>query len=235
MLLAQPAPPAPAFEVASVKASTRSGEGSGRESISAGPASVTMTNVKVKSIVQWAYRMQAIQVIGPSWMDTDRYDLAARAAGPASNDDLRKMMQTLLADRFKLEYHTESKVLPAYVITVAKTGHKLKQSEGEGEMKVEPARGKLGVSFSHMTLAQLVEFTSSELQAVVVDETGLKGSWDFTLDMSRFASAPISSRDEAIDVIIQTVNDQLGIKIDEKKATAEMLIVDHADRAPIQN
>jgi uncharacterized protein (TIGR03435 family) len=232
----------PAFEVASVKmnaAGSGEGAGRGREVITPSPAGVTMKNVHLKSVVQWAYHLQAIQVSGPSWLDDNRYDIVAKAAGETPGERQRVMMQTLLAQRFKLTFHRETKEMPAYVFTVAKGGHKLKPSESEGEMEVKPsATGKMAAQFSRVTLAQLSEMASSPLQGVVVDQTGLKGSYDFTLDMAPFIGGgdfrPTGIED-VITMIIQAVNEQLGIKIEQKKVPAELLIVDHAEKVPVEN
>jgi uncharacterized protein (TIGR03435 family) len=233
---------APAFEVASVKmngAGSGEGPGRGREIVTPSPAGVTMKNVHLKSIVQWAYHMQAIQVLGPSWLDDNRYDIVAKTAGETPVERQRVMMQTLLAERFKLTFHRETKEMPAYVFTVAKSGHKLKQSESEGELEVKPSSsGKMAAAFTHVTLAQLSEMASSPLQGVVVDQTGLKGSYDFTLDMSPFMGGgdfrPTGIED-IITMIIQAANEQLGIKIEQKKVPAELLIVDHAEKVPVEN
>ena len=230
---------APSFDVASVKASGPAAEGHGmrRDAIVAGPAGVTMTSVSLKALMQWAYHMQAVQVTGPGWIDSDRFDINAKSAGPASTDQLRQMAQILLAQRFKLAFHKDTKEMPAYVVTVAKGGHKLKQSEGEGEMDVKPsaAGNRMAANFTHVTLGQLSEMISSPLQAVVVDQTGLQGSWDFTLDMSSFMMTQPTGIEDAVNMVIQAANEQLGIKIELKKLPAELLIVDHAERVPVEN
>ena len=186
-------------------------------------------------MVQWAYHLQPIQVTGPGWIESNRYDIMAKASGPVSHDQLRQMMQTLLAQRFKLTYHTENKEMPAYVVTVAKGGHKMKQSEGEGEMDVKPTGRGLIVAFTHVTMEQLTDLTQSPLQGVVVDQTGLKGAWDFTLDASSFAMTQPTGIEDAINMVIQAVNEQLGLKIEQKKVPAELLTVDHADKVPVEN
>jgi uncharacterized protein (TIGR03435 family) len=230
--------PAPAFDVASVKVNAAGvGEGQrGRETITPSPGGVTMTNVHLKSVVQWAYHVQGIQVTGPGWLDNDTYDIVARAAGQTPLDRLRVMMQTLLAERFKLALHRETKDMPAYVLTVAKGGHKLTESKGGGDMEVKP-NGRMGVSFSRVTLAQLSELTSSPLQGVVVDQTGLKGRYDFSLDMSSYMTGDARPMgiDDRINMLIQAVNEQLGIRIDQKKVPSEVLIVDHAEKVPTEN
>ena len=237
----QPAEAVAAFDVASVKADTvgvGEGAGRGREVITPSPAGVTMRNVHLKSVVGWAYHLQAIQISGPAWFDNDRYDIVAKATGEAPADRLRIMMQTLLAERFKLTFHRETKDVLAYVVSVAKGGHKLKESQGEGEMEVKP-NGRMGASFYRVTLAQLTEMVSSRspLQGVVVDQTGLKGRYDFSLDMSGFMSGDFrpTGIDDMINILVQAANDQLGIKIEQKKVPAERLVVDHAERVPVEN
>jgi len=234
----QSADPAPAFDVASVKVSAASREGMGHgrmDAITPSPGGVTMMNVRLKSVVQWAYHLQAIQVAGPGWLDNDRYDILAKASGPVSTDQLRAMTQTLLAQRFKLAFHRETKEMPAYVVTVAKGGHKMKPSEDEGEMAVKPGANGMTALFTHVTVAQLGEMVGSPLQAVVVDQTGLKGAWDFTLDATSIGMTQPTGIDEAINLIIQALNEQVGIKVDQKKLPAEVLIVDHAERVPVEN
>ena len=216
----QPADPAPAFEVASVKVS-QSAEGMRlRSSTTPSPGGVTMMFTSFRALVQWAYHLQAIQVSGPGWIDSSYYDVVAKASGPVSNQQLRQMLQTLLAQRFNLVFHRETKEMPAYVVTVGKNGHKMKQSEGEGEMEIKPTGKGLAVAFTHVTLAQLAELASSPLQGVVVDRTGLQGAWDFTIDVSGVAMTQPTDREDAIGMIIQLLSEQLGIKIDLQKVPA---------------
>jgi uncharacterized protein (TIGR03435 family) len=232
----------PAFEVASVKsdiAGTGEGPGRGRESITPSPAGVTMMNVHLKSVVQWAYHLQAIQISGPGWLDDNRYDIVAKAAGETASDRQRAMMQTLLAERFKLTFHRETREMPAFVVTVAKSGHKLTQSGSEGDMEMKPSvNNKMAAAFSRVTLAQLSETLSSPLQSVVIDRTGLKGSYDFTLDMTPFVGGGefrLNGIEDVITAIIQAAKEQLGIIIEQKKAPVEVLIVDHAEKIPVEN
>jgi len=232
------AQPLPTFEVASVKASPLSSDSLHMRTqpvVTSSPGGVTMLNATLKALIQWAYHVQTIQVIGPGWLDSNHYDIVSKTAAPASNEELRQMMQTLLAGRFKLAFHRETKEMQAYVVTVAKTGHKMKPSEGEGPMDAKPTGKGLNILFTHVTLAELAEMASSPLQGVVVDQTGLKGAWDFTIDGSMFAMQKPADETEAIGMIIQVMNDQLGIKIDQKKVPAEVLIVDHAEKIPVEN
>jgi len=231
----QPAEPAPSFEVASVKACPSSEAMRERPNVTTDPGNVTMMNLPLKAVIQWAYHVQAVQVIGPGWLDSTRFNINAKAAGPSSDEKLRLMMQTLLADRFKLAFHRETKEMSAYVVSVAKGGHKLKPSEGDGPMDAKPTGKGLNIAFTHVTLAELAEMAGSPLQAVVVDQTGLKGAWDFTIDASTFAMQRPADLEDAISMMIQMMNDQLGIKVEQKRVPAEVLIVDHIEKMPVEN
>jgi uncharacterized protein (TIGR03435 family) len=236
-------PAAPAFEAASVKVSATGsggeGAGSGREMVTPSPAGITMRNVHLKSVIQWAYHLQAIQVSGPAWLDENRYDVVAKAAGEVPADQQRVMLQALLAQRFKLACHPETKAMPAYVLTVAKGGHKMKKSETEGEMELKPSgNNRMVASFSKVTVAQLAEFASSPLQGVVVDQTGLKGGYDFTLDLSQLMGGgdfKPTGIDDMVNLLIQAAKEQLGIIIEQKRVPTELLIVDHAEKVPVEN
>ncbi len=205
------------------------------DAVAISPGVVTMTGVNLKAIVQWAYHLQAIQVQGPGWIESNRYDVVAKAPGPASKEELRRMMRGLLEQRFKLAFHKETKEMLAYVVTVAKGGHKLKQSEGEGEMTAKPTGKGLNVAFSHVTLADFTELASSPLQGVVVDQTGLTGAWDFTLDASMFMMNQPTGIEDVINMLVQIANEQLGIKIEQKKVPAEVFVVDQAEKVPVEN
>jgi uncharacterized protein (TIGR03435 family) len=227
----------PAFEVASVKASDAGPAGprmrADMASVTAG--GVTMMGVNLKAVIQWAYHLQSIQVQGPGFIDTNRYDIVAKAPGPASKEELRHMMQSLLEQRFKLAFHKETKEMQAYVFTVAKGGHKLKQSEGEGELTIQPTGKGLNVAFSHVTLSEFTEMAGSPLQGVVVDQTGLTGAWDFTLDGSMFALNQPTGIDDVVNMMVQIANEQLGIKIEQKKVPAEVFVVERAEKIPVEN
>jgi len=243
LVFGQTAAAPPAFDVASVKVDIagtnegggRGGMGRGREIITPSPAGISMINVSLKSVIQWAYHVQAVQVSGPGWLDVDRYDVVAKAAGAVSEDKLRQMMQTLLADRFKLAFHRESKEMRAFVVSVAKTGLKMRESTSEGDMDMQPS-GKAGATIQRATVPRLAELLSGPLQAPVVDQTGLTGRYDFTIDLSNVLdpTTPMGIND-VIPIFVQVAQQQLGIKIDEKKMPVEMLMVDHAEKIPVEN
>src|SRR5207244_1838285 len=138
----------------------------------------------LKFLMEWAYRIQPFQHSGgPSWIETDRYDVVAKAEGNATADRMRLMVQTLLADRFKLKFHRESKVLPVYVISLGKTAPKLfpPKDEETHSLRVIPQKEPDQKTTSYHVVAtrfSLTQFTDTfarQLGSVIVDQTGLTG------------------------------------------------------------
>src|SRR5215831_21048961 len=107
---------APAFEVASIKPNTPDGSGAIRVGIQPQPGGrLTVTNANLRMLIRFAYNIDDTQISGgPPWMDSDRYDIVAKGEGNATTNQLREMLQTLLADRFGLKIHHDSKDLPVY-------------------------------------------------------------------------------------------------------------------------
>ena len=126
----------PTFEVASVKPSAPSPEGRIRVGMRGGPGSpdpgqITYSNVSLKNIVQNAYNVKGYQISGPNWLDSQRFDIVAKIPKGATKEQFQKMLQNLLAERFKLVLHHETKELPMYALVVGKNGPKLKESPKE--------------------------------------------------------------------------------------------------------
>jgi uncharacterized protein (TIGR03435 family) len=122
-----PASPALSFEVASVKPAAPSLDGRIRVSMGGDPGRLNYTNVSLRDLIRVAYKLKDYQISGPDWLSSERYDLVAKVPDGASKDQSYLMLQTLLAERFKLTVHREKKDLPAYALVVAKGGPKLKE------------------------------------------------------------------------------------------------------------
>jgi uncharacterized protein (TIGR03435 family) len=247
-------PAAPAFDVASVKATELSragGEGSKRQSVNTSPGSLIMRNFSLKSCVQWAYNLKDYQVSGPGWIESERYDIVAKAADPVKDDELRRMLQALLADRFKLVCHRETKELPVYALGIAKEGLKMKPSVGEGESNFKPAKGlnRFSLVMEHTSMPQFADLLSQPLQRPVVDQTGLTGGFDFTLDLAKYLGMDMSQgpRPEGDGMtkpvglstiegaVIMALREQLGLKLESKKSPIDMVVVDKAEKVPTEN
>lgn len=119
----------PVLEAASVKVARTADLPDDREDIQTSPGTLTMRRVSLKSCIQWAYRVNGFQISGPSWLASDRFDITAKVASPAKDDQLRLMLQTLLAERFKLVLHSDQKEQHVFVLTVSKGGPKFHESK----------------------------------------------------------------------------------------------------------
>jgi uncharacterized protein (TIGR03435 family) len=234
---AQPTAP-PAFDVASV----RVGE-PGRETIEAVPGSVTMRHVRLNAVIRWAYEVMDYQISGPAWLNDVWFDISAKAGAPVKDPELRVMMQTLLADRFKLTLHRQTKEIPALILTVGKSGHKLTPVETADVDDASSFKtGKMSLTGQGATVRQLIAFLSREIHNPIIDQTGLTGRYNYALDINAYVTEEIMKSagpggvpPDAPSIIAQAMQAQLGLRLDSKKAPVEMLIVDSIERTPTGN
>lgn len=229
---------APSFDVASVRPSKIVGEGGRREKIDVNPGTVSLRNVSLKTAIRWAYHVMDYQITGPDWIGSERYDIAAKAATAASEDQLRLMMQTVLTERFKLAFHRQTKELPAYLLTVAKGGIKFQESNVEGEPQMNADKGRLSVEIKGMTAEKFVEALSNVLRAPVINNTGLTGKYDGKVDISKYLGDMPKEGSGPFDptaMIITGLHEELGLKLESKKMPLDLLIVDHAEKVPVEN
>jgi uncharacterized protein (TIGR03435 family) len=229
----------PVFDVASIRSSQigKGGEGSRRENIQASPGSLNMRNVSLKSSIRWAYHVMEYQVTGPDWLGFERYDIVAKANGPASEDQLRLMLQALLAERFKLTLHRETKDLQAYVMVVAKSGIKFHESQDSGEPAIERDKSMTAVHFKRVPASQVVDMLSNILHAPVINNTGFTGYYDATIDVAKYMQDHPASDSPAdiMPILINGLQEELGLKLESKKMPLDLLIIDHAEKVPVEN
>ena len=237
----------PAFDVASVKPSASEQQPAGnrggfagligggparRGTFSTSPGSLTVRNATLSGCIQWAYGVQEYQIAGPNWLTADRFDIMAKAEGAANEDQLKLMLETLLAERFKLAFHKQQKELQAYALVVAKNGPKLRESTTEGPGNIR--RGRMGVTVEGATLDQLADALSQVLQIPVFDATGLKGRYDATVDIAPYIPYDGSGPTDIVGIAIVALQDLLGLKLEARKGPLEMLVIDHVERVPIE-
>jgi len=244
-LVAQSAPPAakdlPAFEAASIKPDPRArmgGEGSRKQSTTEDPGRITLVNATLQSCIRIAFEIKDYQVSGPSWLEEDRFDISAKAADAVPAKELHRMLQRLLAERFKLEYHTVKKELPAYVLEVGKNGPKFHESKTEGEFSATPT-GRTSATFERAQVSQLVDMLTQVLHMPIIDETGLKGKYDVAVDMTSYlpdnfehSSGPPP---DLAGIVMAAVQNELGLKLESRKVPLDMIVVDHMERTPTEN
>ena len=174
-----------------------------------------------------------------SWLDGDRFDISARSTGPVTVDQLRVMLQALLMDRFKMEVHRQTKELQAYVLTVGKGGPKFHESDTPGESAIEPQKERMAISVLRTPIAQLTDMLSRLLQTPVVDSTGLTGRYDVTIDAGKYLEdlkPPAGGGiPDVVSVLMRGIQEELGLKLESKKMPLELIIVDRAERTPVEN
>jgi uncharacterized protein (TIGR03435 family) len=195
----------------------------------------------VKYLFEWAYGIQPSQHLGgPSWFGTDRYEIVAKAEGNASDDQMKRMVQTLLADRFKLKLHHESKELPVLVMTVGKTAPRLfAPKDGEAHsLRVMPVTGpdqkitSYHVVATRFSLTQLTDTFARQLGSVILNRTGLDGDFDFTLDLT-----PDETRPNPLDpsLVITAMREQLGLTLKSQRAPVDFLVIDSVESVAAEN
>jgi len=260
-LRAQSPRPLPAFEVASIKRNTSSAAGESIHIQRGGRFDVQ--NMPVRFIIWNAYKLSDYQIAGgPAWIDSERYDIFAKADHDASPDELFLMLQTLLEDRFSLKVHHETRQEPVYALTVAKGGLKMEHAEGtcvprdpnHPSLPAPPGEkppnycgnahrsghtlGGRGMSLAPVLgvtpLATLTGQLSSILDRTVIDQTGLAGIFNFNLEWTPTTVAAPASTDTPGPSIFTALQEQLGLKLESTKGPVEMLIIDQVKR-PSEN
>jgi uncharacterized protein (TIGR03435 family) len=214
-----------AFEVVSIKPAPPGVRNMG---IGRGPGGgMNAYNVPLKFLITYAYDVRDFQVSGgPGWADSERYDVSAKPESRASQEQLKLMLQTLLADRFKLVLHRETRQLPVYELIVGKGGPKLKES-AEGASPSLLTDGK-SITASKVTMPMFIRLLSQLLGRSVLDKTGLAGNYDFKLEWT-----PDEAEGDGPSVFT-AIQEQLGLKLDSQKGPVETLVIDHAEK-PTEN
>jgi len=223
---AQTAAP-PAFELASIKL-----DDAGGNYIEAKPGYLNAHSATLATCIMWAYGVQGSQISGASSAVSDllqsaRYSIVAKAAGPATESQLRIMLQTLLAERFRLALHTQSREIRVLALVVEKNGPKFQPSRDDGESK-QQASSKLVRRWTSTTMAQLANSLADAMQAPVEDQTGLTGKFDFSLDLTPYVTA--GERPDISGMMVTAVREQLGLKLEPRKAAADVLVIDHLEK-----
>jgi uncharacterized protein (TIGR03435 family) len=233
----------PSFEVATVKPSAPDEQGKGFRWDGARFSTVNTTLV---DLIKFSYGVQEKQVLGgPAWMSTDKFDLAGKPDIPGSPDDrqLKSMVQKLLADRFGLKFHRDTKELSAYVLSVGKNGPKMKKPDADaGNL---PGLFFRGLGVLTVTNATMVDFCGLMQEAVldrpVVDHTNIAGRWNFLLkwtpDQSQFGGmgvkVPPPSDTPAADApppLFTAIQEQVGLRLEAEKAQVGVLEIDHVEK-----
>jgi uncharacterized protein (TIGR03435 family) len=249
----------PVFDVVSVKPNTSE---SGMIRVMGRPDGYFANNVSLKMLIQGAYGIREDLISGaPSWTDSARFDIDAKVAGSdvealkkLTPEQRRLMLQPLLADRFKLKVHTETKELPVYELVLAKGGSKLKEAT-PGDTYANGIKGPDGVGRGGMMrvgrgqltaqavpMSNLANMLSTQLHRTVLDKTGLTGKYDLELNwtpdpgaepMFKGPDSGQHSSDTAQDssgpTIFTALQEQLGLKLQSARGPVETIVIDHVE------
>jgi uncharacterized protein (TIGR03435 family) len=253
-----------AFEVASIKPNDGSRPGQG---IRVQPGGLfNVVNMPLRALITFAYQLQSYQLVGaPDWANDDRWDIVAKFDGdppvppPGSPGAISLATRTLLADRFKLVVHRETREQDIYALTMAQPGGtpgpELKPAaqdcspEGLAARKAAPpgtlepifcgirAQGPGRIAFTGMPLSFYATFVAGAAGRYVVDRTGLEGRWDFNLT---WAPEPPAGQlppggaappiDENRPHLFTALQEQLGLKLEAAKGPVEVLVIDSVQR-----
>jgi uncharacterized protein (TIGR03435 family) len=182
------------------------------------------------------------QVIGePSWSTGDGFDIEAKVAAVdlptlarMTFEQRRTMFQQILADRFKLIAHHETRELPIYQLVIGKNGSKLKESAPDDPASAAPRRkgimfgpGRGEVTATDASLSMVIAPLSRQLGRIIVDKTGLTGRYDFTLEWTPDGVAPT---DQSSPDIFTAIQEQLGLKLESTKGPVDVVVIDHIEK-----
>jgi uncharacterized protein (TIGR03435 family) len=224
------------FDVASIKVNS-SGAGGGYPELAPGSRRFTATNQLMIELIMSAYDVPPRQISGiPSAFFQERYDVYATCEQPITKEQLPHLLQLLLAERFHLSIHRESKEESVYALVLGKAGPKLHATSREVG---KPTLRQSGYSFTFTSaeVSKLVGVLSQLTGRTVVDRTGLRGQYDFTLSYSpdrggvgREESNISTAADGFPDSVFTAVREQLGLNLEAQKSQVESIVVDHLDR-----
>jgi uncharacterized protein (TIGR03435 family) len=224
------------FEVVSI---TPNASVAGPSSIRITPGRVSMSNVNVRKVVLNAYGIpddRQYSLVGPDWLSTDHFDINATFPPETTAEAMREMMRTMLAERFKLSLHQETRQLPMYSLVVAKGGPKI-YSVPAGEGKTSGVSGHFVAS--KITMAKFADLIAREAGLPVADSTGLDGVFDFKLDWSPESGLRIDSVESPAGAegpsILTALQEQLGLRLERGKGPVEVLVMDRIERTPSAN
>jgi uncharacterized protein (TIGR03435 family) len=233
-----------AFEVASIRVNRSRDRGS--IEFPKGGQRFTATNMPPAAIVLVAYGVTVRQFSGSDPLLAERYDIAAKAEHPVRPEEMLRLLQVLLAERFHLVVRRETREVPVYALTVARGGPKLRRTalpdDAESAPRTPASAGGSEVRSGYLkfTGESMADFawalsrTAATGDRVVVDRTGLAGRYDFELTFERDSAPEGTDLRPQGPSIFSAVQEQLGLKLESTKAAVEFLVVEHVER-PAEN
>lgn len=237
--------PRPSFDVASIKRHVADNmEGVDFEARPGG--TLVVVNNPVSNLITNAYGIPNYRLYGvPGWADSDRYDIQAKGPVTAGQKEIMLMLQSLLSERFAMKAHFETRDMPAYILTVAKGGPKMQFLSAEDCVPrdtTKPDAGNVpnvcgsslrprtgGWIANHISMRQAAALLSNVLHGPVVDQTGIKGTFDVHMQWSDDL-APANSEGDAPPSFSTALRETLGLEVKAGRGPAKVLVIDHIER-----
>jgi uncharacterized protein (TIGR03435 family) len=246
----------PSFEVASVK---RNNSGDPRTMVQMAPGRMTIANVPAHVLIESAYRIQGYQVLGgPSWLNSDRFDIVAKVESNQAPEQVALMIRALLVDRFKLMVHTEKRELPIYTLVMAKNDGKLGAKlrpvatdcaavlgRGNGSPAIPQPGERMpcglrvipgSIAAAGIPLAFVADSLARFVNRVVTDRTGLSGYFDVELEwapdqLTQPPGVDVSpTSDPNGPSLFTALQEQLGLKLESTKGPVDVVVVDNVEQ-----
>ena len=244
----------PQFEVATIKPSAPITGGRVQVAMGGDPGRINYQGLPMRMLLARAFDVKDYQISGPDWLDSERFDVMAKIPEGVKREQVPAMLQALLAERFKMTFHRDKKEIGVYALLVGKGGTKMKviddSAEGVGQMQMM-GRGHFE---SKISLPGLADFLSRWVDRPVLDMTGTKGTFDIKLDWTPepgqgvMRGMPVApphveggegggpvSGDSNSPTIFTALQEQLGLKLESRKAPVDIVVLDHIDKAPTEN
>ncbi|HET9195807.1 MAG TPA: TIGR03435 family protein [Vicinamibacterales bacterium] len=251
----------PQFDVASIK---KNPLGGARVGVETPPGRFQATNTPLRFLIRWSYRIAEPRIIGgPGWIGVDRFDVSATASVEGwSGERTRQMVRALLADRFGLAAHMETREMPIFVLTVAKpgaSGPRLQPAAFDCSAPDAPSRmiagrvqcgllvsqngGSASLRGGGTTMADFARTLGEYVDRPLVDRTGLTARYDLDLQFTADRSALVGARppggldattDSDIPPLPTALREQLGLRLDSERGPVEVLVIDRVSQ-PAEN
>lgn len=221
----------PSFNAVSIKHNVTGAEASETNTT---PGRLSLVNVSPFSLLRRAFGVQDTQIIGaPRWAFTERFDIVGVTDGAAalSDKDRQPLLQAVLAERWAFRFHRQTRTLRVYSLTPSKSGVRLVPHTGSGTyaMKVEPEAGRVVLRSTRGNMARFVEILSRFAGSLVIDDSGLSGEYDFTLEWIQDPNAEVVGPS-----LFTALQEQLGLKLEATRKPVPTIVVDHIER-PSEN
>lgn len=228
------------FDVASVRPSQRVVGPDYNNQIDYLAAGFTARNATLRRLIAEAYHLQMNQISGPDWLDRNEYDVQAKAGSGITHRQMELLLRTLLAERFNLREHSETRQMRVYELAVSKTGAKIQSSDA-----VVPANSGAGFHF-HGDMREFADLLAIKLSippasdpsvpvrasgplVPVLDKTGMSGVFDFRINIQPELGT------DMFTLWQRAMQEQVGLQLENRKGSIEILVVDSAAKIPIAN